>query len=106
MTSTSLVPQRPPYKRMLRLCSCSPTRVKATSQWTAMQVTGKNARVLSVENVEQECSCTRRMYRNNLTAWLNGDALVRAVASQNNNTIVVINSVGPLILEPWIEHPN
>ena len=45
-------------------------------------------------------------YRNNLTAWLNGDALVRAVASQNNNTIVVINSVGPLILEPWIEHPN
>ena len=46
------------------------------------------------------------MYRNNLTAWLNGDALVQAVASQNNNTIVVINSVGPLILEPWIEHPN
>ena len=46
------------------------------------------------------------LYRNNLTAWLNGDALVQAVASQNNNTIVVINSVGPLILEPWIEHPN
>ncbi|KAF8460874.1 glycoside hydrolase family 3 protein [Russula ochroleuca] len=44
--------------------------------------------------------------RNNLTAWLNGDALVQAVASQNNNTIVVINSVGPLILEPWIDHPN
>ena len=48
----------------------------------------------------------RRMHRNNLTAWLNGDALVQAVASQNYNTIVVINSVGPLILEPWIEHPN
>lgn len=46
------------------------------------------------------------MYRNNLTAWLNGDALVQAVASQNNNTIVIINSVGSLILEPWIEHPN
>jgi hypothetical protein len=46
------------------------------------------------------------MHRNNLTAWLNGDPLVQAVASQNNNTIVVINSVGPLILEPWIEHPN
>ncbi|KAH9988725.1 glycoside hydrolase superfamily [Russula vinacea] len=44
--------------------------------------------------------------RNNLTAWLNGDALVQAVASQNNNTIVVVNSVGPLILEPWIDHPN
>ncbi|KAI0281739.1 glycoside hydrolase family 3 protein [Russula brevipes] len=44
--------------------------------------------------------------RNNLTAWLNGDALVRAVAAQNNNTIVVVHSVGPLILEPWIDHPN
>jgi beta-glucosidase len=31
---------------------------------------------------------------------------VQAVAAQNNNTIVVINSVGPLILEAWIEHPN
>jgi len=58
------------------------------------------------KTVEQECPYTRRIYRKNLTAWLNGDALVRAVASQNNNTIVVINSVGPLILEPWIEHPN
>ena len=48
----------------------------------------------------------RRIYRKNLTAWLNGDALVQAVASQNNNTIVVVNSVGPLILEPWIDHPN
>ncbi|KAF8200297.1 glycoside hydrolase family 3 protein [Pholiota molesta] len=44
--------------------------------------------------------------RKNLTAWHGGDALVLAVAAQNNNTIVVINSVGPLILEPWIEHPN
>lgn len=44
--------------------------------------------------------------RNNLTAWHNGDALVQAVAAQNNNTIVVVHSVGPLILEPWIENPN
>ena len=44
--------------------------------------------------------------RNNLTAWHGGDALVLAVAQQNNNTIVVVNSVGPLILEPWIDHPN
>ncbi|KAG2152791.1 glycoside hydrolase family 3 protein [Suillus clintonianus] len=44
--------------------------------------------------------------RNNLTAWNNGDDLILAVAAQNNNTIVVVNSVGPLILEPWIEHPN
>jgi len=44
--------------------------------------------------------------RNNLTAWNNGDALVQAVAANNSNTMVVIHSVGPLILEPWIDHPN
>jgi hypothetical protein len=31
---------------------------------------------------------------------------VLAVAAQNNNTIVIVHSVGPLILEPWIDHPN
>lgn len=44
--------------------------------------------------------------RNNLTAWHNGDNLVKAVAAANHNTIVIVNSVGPLILEPWIDHPN
>ncbi|KAF9025179.1 glycoside hydrolase family 3 protein [Hymenopellis radicata] len=44
--------------------------------------------------------------RKNLTAWHGGDALVQAAAAQNNNTIVIVNSVGPLIVEPWIEHPN
>ncbi|KAJ7629352.1 glycoside hydrolase family 3 protein [Mycena polygramma] len=36
--------------------------------------------------------------RKNLTAWHSGDDLVLAVAAQNNNTIVVVHSVGPLIL--------
>lgn len=49
---------------------------------------------------------TAGFYSNNLTAWHGGDKLVLAVAAQNNNTIVVVHSVGPLILEPWIEHPN
>ncbi|KAG0701012.1 glycoside hydrolase superfamily [Suillus ampliporus] len=44
--------------------------------------------------------------RQNLTAWHQGDQLILAVAAQNNNTIVVINSVGPLIIESWVEHPN
>jgi beta-glucosidase len=44
--------------------------------------------------------------RKNLTAWHGGDALVQAVAAQNPNTVVVVHSVGPLIVEPWIEHPN
>lgn len=44
--------------------------------------------------------------RNNLTAWNNGDELVKAVASANNNTIVIVHSVGPMIIEDWIDHPN
>jgi hypothetical protein len=44
--------------------------------------------------------------RNNLTAWNNGDALVQAVAENNNNTIVIVHSPGALIVESWIDHPN
>ncbi|KAG8991387.1 hypothetical protein FRB94_012540 [Tulasnella sp. JGI-2019a] len=44
--------------------------------------------------------------RNNLTAWANGDALVQAVAENNDNVVVVVHSAGPLITEPWINHPN
>ena len=41
-----------------------------------------------------------------MTAWHEGNELILAVAAQNNNTIVVVNSVGPIIMEGWIEHPN
>ena len=44
--------------------------------------------------------------RLNLTLWLNADNLINTVAAVNNNTIVVVHSVGPAILEPWIQHPN
>ncbi|KAF8912865.1 beta-glucosidase [Gymnopilus junonius] len=44
--------------------------------------------------------------RNNLQAWHGGDALVAAVASANSHTIVVVNSVGPIIMEPWISNAN
>ncbi|KAA1468627.1 glycoside hydrolase family 3 protein [Dentipellis sp. KUC8613] len=44
--------------------------------------------------------------RNDLQAWHGGDALVQKVASANNNTIVVVNTVGPIIVEAWIDHPN
>ncbi|KAI1797754.1 beta-glucosidase [Ganoderma leucocontextum] len=44
--------------------------------------------------------------RNDLNAWHNGDAIVEQVASVNNNTIVVVNSVGPIIMDAWIENPN
>lgn len=37
--------------------------------------------------------------RNNLDPWHSGNALVQAVAEANENTIVVVQSVGPVILE-------
>ncbi|KZV64671.1 glycoside hydrolase family 3 protein [Peniophora sp. CONT] len=36
----------------------------------------------------------------------NGNALVEAVAAVNKNTVVVINSADPLILDSWIENIN
>ncbi|KAG5368213.1 putative beta-glucosidase F [Yarrowia sp. C11] len=44
--------------------------------------------------------------RNNLTLWHNGDEVVKAVASTNPNTIVVVTTVGPVNLEKWIDNPN
>jgi len=44
--------------------------------------------------------------RNNLTLWDNGDALIRAVAAVNNNTIVVLHTAGPVILGYAKAHPN
>ena len=38
--------------------------------------------------------------------WHNGNELVQAVANVNTNTIVVIHSVGPLILENILALPN
>lgn len=44
--------------------------------------------------------------RNNLTLWGNGDNLIAEVASVNPNTIVVIHTVGPVLLEEIIHNPN
>lgn len=41
--------------------------------------------------------------RNHLNAWHDGNDLVTAVAEANENTIVVIHSVGPILLEEFIE---
>lgn len=44
--------------------------------------------------------------RNNLTLWGNGDALISYVASFNPNTIVVMHTVGPVIVEALKNNPN
>ncbi|EEB99923.1 hypothetical protein MPER_00267 [Moniliophthora perniciosa FA553] len=43
--------------------------------------------------------------RNDLDLWWKGGSLVEAVAAVNNNTIVVVHSVGPVNLQ-WANHPN
>ncbi|KAH8831573.1 beta-glucosidase [Flagelloscypha sp. PMI_526] len=43
--------------------------------------------------------------RNDLNAWHSGNALVDAVSKVNNNTIVIINSVGSILM-PWIDNAN
>ena len=44
--------------------------------------------------------------RNNLTVWNNGEELVKQVASINNNTIVVVQSVGQVEMESIATNPN
>ena len=44
--------------------------------------------------------------RNNLTLWHNSTGMINTVAGECNNTIVVIHSIGPVIVDPWYEHEN
>ncbi|KAI1077969.1 glycoside hydrolase family 3 protein [Whalleya microplaca] len=44
--------------------------------------------------------------RNDLDPWHNGNELVQAVASASDNVIVVVNAVGPVILEKILAEPN
>lgn len=41
-----------------------------------------------------------------LQFFFSQDALVQQVAKSNKNTIVVVNSVGPINMEAWVNHPN
>lgn len=44
--------------------------------------------------------------RKDLNAWHNGNDLVKAVANVNKKTVVVVHSVGPILMEEWINNPN
>lgn len=44
--------------------------------------------------------------RNNLTLWHNADTMIQTVASQCNNVIVVMHTVGAVLVDAWYEHPN
>lgn len=44
--------------------------------------------------------------RNNLTLWHNGDDLIKNVSAICNNTIVVIESVGPVLVDSFYKNEN
>ncbi|KAI2637407.1 glycoside hydrolase family 3 protein [Xylaria nigripes] len=44
--------------------------------------------------------------RKNLTLWADGDQLIKTVSSLCNNTIVVMHSVGPTLVNEWYDSPN
>ncbi|KAH9819204.1 family 3 glycoside hydrolase [Melampsora americana] len=44
--------------------------------------------------------------RNDLYLWHEGDKLILTAAKMCANTVVVIHSVGPVLMEAWIDHPN
>lgn len=44
--------------------------------------------------------------RKNLSIWHDGDTLIQTISGRCRKTVVVINSVGPVDLEKWIENEN
>lgn len=41
-----------------------------------------------------------------LVSWHNGDALVKAAAAKYATVVVVVQTVGPILVEPWIDLPT
>lgn len=44
--------------------------------------------------------------RQNYSLWHNGDELIKHIAARCHKTIVVVNSVGPVNMEKWIDNEN
>lgn len=44
--------------------------------------------------------------RNNLTLWHGGEQLILTTAAVCANTIVVLHTTGPVLIESWYNHPN
>ncbi|KAG8698817.1 hypothetical protein FRC09_007008, partial [Ceratobasidium sp. 395] len=66
-----------------------------------LETAATNALIADTSIVFTHAYQTEGNDRDNLTLWSNGDELIKTVASQCNNTVVVIHS-----MEDWIEHPN
>ena len=44
--------------------------------------------------------------RDNLTLWHDSDTMIATVAGECDNTIVVMHTVGPVLVDAWYNHPN
>lgn len=44
--------------------------------------------------------------RKNLTLWHDGEKLISAIADRCQKTVVVVNSVGPVHMEEWVDNDN
>ncbi|RMJ21453.1 hypothetical protein PHISP_07673 [Aspergillus sp. HF37] len=44
--------------------------------------------------------------RKNLTLWNNGDELIKTVSQNCNNTVVVMHTAGPVLVDEWSNSPN
>ncbi|KAF2741382.1 beta-glucosidase-like protein [Polyplosphaeria fusca] len=42
----------------------------------------------------------------NLNLWHNGDKLIKDVAAKYSNVIVIVHTVGPILMEEWIDLPS
>ena len=75
----------------------------------AKAATGASAAIVFVNSDSGEDYITvggNQGDRNNLTAWGGGDEMVAWVAQHNPNTIVVMHTVGPIIVEDYKNNPN
>ncbi|ODM23820.1 putative beta-glucosidase A [Aspergillus cristatus] len=44
--------------------------------------------------------------RNNITLWKNGENVIKTVSENCNNTIVIMHTVGPVVIDEWYDNPN
>lgn len=44
--------------------------------------------------------------RKNLTLWKNGEEVIKTATENCNNTVVVMHTVGPVLIDSWYDNPN
>ncbi|QRV89390.1 glycoside hydrolase family 3 protein [Ceratobasidium sp. AG-Ba] len=95
-----------PLDGILSKNQASTTQVNWASNDLDLDTATKNAIIADTSIVFTYAYQTESVDRDNLTLWSNGDELIKTVASQCNNTIVVVHSGQQVLMESWINHEN